>query len=130
MFTKCLAGLQPAGHFRFQQLFGCDLYTVLAQSVHHDAPVSIQSGAAGIDVRRGGTAMAHESLGYGQPAGVSYGRGLVAKGMEVEGIHSGLATQAQHQFAALLEGLSQSPVAMLLHEYVFHHAEADGLLPA
>ena len=57
MFTKCLAGLQPAGHFHFQQLFGCDPYTALAQSVHHDAPVSVQSGAADIDVRRGGTAM-------------------------------------------------------------------------
>ena len=40
MFTKCLAGLQPAGHFHFQQLFGCDPYTALAQSVHHDCELS------------------------------------------------------------------------------------------
>ena len=57
MFTKCLAGLQPAGHFHFQQLFSCDPYTALAQSVHHDTPVSVQSGAADIDVRCGGMAM-------------------------------------------------------------------------
>ena len=87
MFTKCLAGLQPAGHFHFQQLFGCDPYTALAQSVHHDAPVSVQSGAADIDVRCGGTAMPHERLGHGQPAGGEcYGCGLVAQGVEAEGL--------------------------------------------
>ena len=87
MFTKCLAGLQPAGHFHFQQLFSCDPYTALAESVHHDAPISVQSGAADIDVRRGGTAMPHERLGHSQPAGSEcYGRCLVAQGVEAEGL--------------------------------------------
>lgn len=131
MFTKCLAGFRPAGHFHFQQLFSCDPYTALAESVHHDAPISVQSGAADIDVRRGGTAMPHERLGHGQPAGSEcYGCGLVAQGVEAEGLDPCLAAQARHQFAALLEGLSKRPVAMLLHEDVIHHAGADGLPPA